>query len=85
MKGGVEYEKNNKDYDYSYSGVIVAAGLVGYLMPMFLLKSATKEMLPECRRAEYITDNQIMKNQMCMQQMTEQNTEANTFFDGAVC
>lgn len=38
------------------SAVIVIAVLVLYLVPMFLLKAATKKVLPNATRAEYITD-----------------------------
>ena len=36
--------------------VLVLGGIASYLVPMFLLKAATKEIMPECKRAEYITD-----------------------------
>lgn len=36
--------------------VLVLGGLACYFVPMFLLEAATKEIMPECKRAEYITD-----------------------------
>lgn len=36
--------------------VLLVGGLLSYLVPMFILKAATKEILPEAKRAEYITD-----------------------------
>ncbi len=36
--------------------VLLLIGLASYLVPMLLLRAATKEILPEAKRAEYITD-----------------------------
>lgn len=41
--------------------VFVAALLVLYLVSMFLLRAATKKVLPETTRAEYITDFEIKR------------------------
>lgn len=40
--------------------VLVIAALASYLVPMFLLRAATREILPECKRAEFITDFDTM-------------------------
>lgn len=40
--------------------VLVLGGFASYFVPMLMLRAATEEILPECKRAEYITDFDTM-------------------------